>query len=123
MDTPTPAVSSDVSIIFLCSREGARRACATNNVLDQPVDVVLLSMRWFATTADVHLSTMMRQMKMAQRQDPPDFLDFCTTVRRICHNTEAPLEAVNAFLDKRARTSKAAKLLFSELGRTWPGSL
>lgn len=43
-----------------------------------------------------------RLMKMAQRQELPDFLDFCATVQGICHNTEDHLEAVNAFLDKRA---------------------
>ena len=47
-----------------------------------------------------------RLMKMAQRQELPDFLDFCATVQGICHNTEDHLEAVNAFLEKRPPTYK-----------------
>ncbi|MEG3620022.1 enoyl-CoA hydratase-related protein [Magnetovibrio sp. PR-2] len=42
-----------------------------------------------------------RLMKMAQRQELPDFLDFCATVQGICHNTEDHTEAVSAFLEKR----------------------
>ena len=47
-----------------------------------------------------------RLMQMAQRQELPDFLDFCATVQGMCHNTEDHLEAVNAFLEKRPPTYK-----------------
>ncbi len=47
-----------------------------------------------------------RLMKMAQRLELPDFLDLCATFQGICHNTEDHLEAVSAFLDKRAPTFK-----------------
>ena len=47
-----------------------------------------------------------RLMKMAQRQELPDFLDLCAAFQGICHNTEDHLEAVSAFLDKRAPAFK-----------------
>lgn len=43
-----------------------------------------------------------RLMKFAQRMELADFLDFCAAFQGICHNTEDHLEAVNAFLEKRA---------------------
>lgn len=43
-----------------------------------------------------------RLMKVAQRMELADFLDLCAVFQGVCHNTEDHLEAVNAFLDKRA---------------------
>ena len=43
-----------------------------------------------------------RLMKLAQRMELPDFLGYCAMVQGVCHNTDDHLEAVNAFLDKRA---------------------
>ncbi len=43
-----------------------------------------------------------RLMKTAQRTELRDFLDICATLQGVCHNTEDHLEAVNAFLEKRA---------------------
>lgn len=42
-----------------------------------------------------------RLMKMAQRQELPDFLDNCANFQAMCHQSEDHLEAVNAFLEKR----------------------
>ncbi len=42
-----------------------------------------------------------RLLKMAQRQQLPDFLDLCAGFQGMCHNTEDHSEAVNAFLEKR----------------------
>ncbi len=43
-----------------------------------------------------------RLMQMAQRQELKDFLDLCACFQGMCHNTADHLEAVNAFLEKRA---------------------
>jgi enoyl-CoA hydratase/carnithine racemase len=43
-----------------------------------------------------------RLLKLAQRQDLPDFLDLCAAIQAICHHTEDHREAVGAFLEKRA---------------------
>jgi enoyl-CoA hydratase/carnithine racemase len=43
-----------------------------------------------------------RMMKLAQRQELPDFLDLCAAFQGMSHHTEDHLEAVNAFLDKRS---------------------
>lgn len=43
-----------------------------------------------------------RLMKLAQRTELPDFLDYCAVIQGICHGTEDHGEAVAAFLDKRA---------------------
>lgn len=43
-----------------------------------------------------------RLLKIAQRTELRDYLDFCATVQGICHGTQDHLEAVNAFLDKRS---------------------
>jgi enoyl-CoA hydratase/carnithine racemase len=43
-----------------------------------------------------------RLMKSAQRMELPDFLEFCALFQGMCHNTADHLEAVNAFLEKRA---------------------
>lgn len=43
-----------------------------------------------------------RLMKHAQRQELPDFLELCAVFQGICHNTGDHLEAVAAFLEKRA---------------------
>lgn len=42
-----------------------------------------------------------RLLKMAQRQELPDFLDLCACFQGICHNTDDHVEAVKAFLEKR----------------------
>ena len=43
-----------------------------------------------------------RLMKLAQRQELPDFLELCAVFQGVCHNTADHLEAVAAFLEKRA---------------------
>lgn len=43
-----------------------------------------------------------RMMKLAQRTELPDFLDLCACFQSLAHHTTDHLEAVNAFLDKRA---------------------
>lgn len=55
----------------------------------------------FATRPPQALRYTKRLMKLAQRQELPDFLEHCAMVQGICHNTEDHLEAVNAFIDKR----------------------
>jgi len=42
-----------------------------------------------------------RLMKLAQRQELPDFLDSCASFQGMCHQTRDHLEAVDAFLEKR----------------------
>lgn len=42
-----------------------------------------------------------RMMKLAQRTELPDFLDYCAVIQGINHRTEDHGEAVAAFLDKR----------------------
>jgi enoyl-CoA hydratase/carnithine racemase len=43
-----------------------------------------------------------RLLKIAQRTELPDFLDLCAVLQGVCHNSEDHIEAVSAFLDKRA---------------------
>lgn len=43
-----------------------------------------------------------RMMKLAQRSELPDFLDLCACFQAMAHHTTDHLEAVNAFLEKRA---------------------
>lgn len=43
-----------------------------------------------------------RLMKLAQRQELPDFLELCAVFQGVCHNTGDHLESVAAFLEKRA---------------------
>lgn len=43
-----------------------------------------------------------RLMMAAQRHELPDFLDLCAVYQGICHNTDDHVEAVAAFLEKRA---------------------
>lgn len=45
-----------------------------------------------------------RMMKLAQRSDLPDFLDLCACFQAMAHQTTDHLEAVSAFLEKRAGT-------------------
>ncbi len=45
-----------------------------------------------------------RLMKMAQRQELPDFLDLCATFQGMCHQTDDHIEALNAFIEKRPGT-------------------
>ena len=42
-----------------------------------------------------------RLMKLAQRTELADFLDYCAALQGISHNTEDHLEALNAALEKR----------------------
>lgn len=42
-----------------------------------------------------------RLLKLAQRTELVDFLDYCAVLQGISHNTSDHLEAVSAFLDKR----------------------
>jgi enoyl-CoA hydratase/carnithine racemase len=43
-----------------------------------------------------------RLLKIAQRTELADFLDLCAVIQGICHGTDDHVEAVAAFLDKRA---------------------
>ncbi len=43
-----------------------------------------------------------RLLKSAQKMELPEFLEHCALMQGICHNTEDHLEAVNAFVEKRA---------------------
>jgi enoyl-CoA hydratase/carnithine racemase len=43
-----------------------------------------------------------RLMKLAQRTELPDFLDYCAAIQTLCHGTQDHGEAMAAFLDKRA---------------------
>jgi enoyl-CoA hydratase/carnithine racemase len=45
-----------------------------------------------------------RLMKAAQRSELPDFLELCAVFQGMCHNTGDHIEAVAAFLEKRAPT-------------------
>jgi len=47
-----------------------------------------------------------RLMKLAQRTELPDFLDYCAVIQGVCHGTEDHSEAIAAFLDKRAPSFK-----------------
>ena len=42
-----------------------------------------------------------RLMKLAQRTELPDFLDYCAALQSFCHGTDDHAEAIAAFLDKR----------------------
>jgi len=42
-----------------------------------------------------------RLMKLAQRSELPDFLDYCAALQSFCHGTQDHAEAMAAFLDKR----------------------
>ncbi|KAB8045154.1 enoyl-CoA hydratase-related protein [Janthinobacterium aquaticum] len=56
----------------------------------------------FAAKPPQALRMSKRLMKLAQRQELPDFLDHCAVLQGICHNTQDHLEAVGAFLEKRS---------------------
>jgi len=43
-----------------------------------------------------------RMMKLAQRSELPDFLELCACFQAMAHHTGDHLEAVGAFLEKRA---------------------
>lgn len=43
-----------------------------------------------------------RLLKIAQRTELPDFLDLCAVLQGVCHNSADHIEAVSAFLEKRA---------------------
>lgn len=47
-----------------------------------------------------------RMLKLAQRSELPDFLDLCATFQAMAHHTEDHVEAVNAFVEKRAPVYK-----------------
>jgi len=55
----------------------------------------------FAAKPPQALRYTKRLMKLARRQELPDFLDSCALFQGICHNTDDQLEAVNAFIEKR----------------------
>jgi enoyl-CoA hydratase/carnithine racemase len=42
-----------------------------------------------------------RLLKLAQRQELPEFLDLCASFQGMCHHTDDHIEALNAFLEKR----------------------
>lgn len=44
-----------------------------------------------------------RLMKMAQRQELPDFLDLCAVFQGMCHNNPEHLDAVNTMLEKMSK--------------------
>lgn len=44
-----------------------------------------------------------RLLKMAQRQELPDFLDMCAVFQGMCHNNPEHLDAVNAMLEKMGK--------------------
>lgn len=56
----------------------------------------------FAAKPPQALRMTKRLMKSAQRQELGDFLEHCAVLQGICHNTADHLEAVNAFIEKRA---------------------
>lgn len=56
----------------------------------------------FAAKPPQALRLAKRLMKSAQRLELPDFLEQCAIFQGVCHNTEDHLEAVSAFLEKRA---------------------
>jgi len=56
----------------------------------------------FAAKPPQALRYIKRLMKKAQRQTLPDFLEACALFQGICHHTDDHLEAVNAFIEKRA---------------------
>lgn len=47
-------------------------------------------------------------LKLAQRQNLPDFLDACAALQGICHQMEDHREAVEAFMDKRSPLYKGS---------------
>jgi len=56
----------------------------------------------FAAKPPQALRLTKRLMKIAQRQELPDFLDLCATFQGMCHNAADHVEAVTAFLEKRS---------------------
>lgn len=58
--------------------------------------------RQMASTPPLTLRLTKRMMKLAQRSELPDFLDLCACFQAMAHHTEDHLEAVHAFLEKRA---------------------
>jgi len=47
-----------------------------------------------------------RLLKLGQKQELPEFLDLCAAMQGMLHRTDDHLEAVSAFLDKRAPVYK-----------------
>ena len=56
----------------------------------------------FAAKPPQALRLTKRLMKIAQRQELPDFLDLCATFQGMCHSASDHIEAVTAFLEKRS---------------------
>ncbi|HJV64731.1 MAG TPA: enoyl-CoA hydratase-related protein [Geomonas sp.] len=76
-----------------------------------PEDLMFRTMelaRQIASKPPVTLRLTKRMMKLAQRSDLPDFLDLCACFQSFAHHTDDHLEAVNAFLEKRAPKYKGA---------------
>lgn len=86
---------------------GAQEALALGVVLEVVEDEAVLARahelaRGFAAKPPQALRLTKRLMKSAQRQELADFLDHCAVFQGMCHNTGDHLEAVGAFIDKRA---------------------
>src|SRR5437899_5250166 len=84
----------------------ADEAKAVGVVLDVVPGTVLLERaqqfaREFAAKPPQALRLAKRLMKIAQRQELPDFLELCAVFQGMCHNTDDHVEAVRAFLEKR----------------------
>jgi len=54
-----------------------------------------------ASKPPITLRLTKRLLKLAQRQELPDFLDLCAAVQSVVQQTDDHLEAVNALLEKR----------------------
>lgn len=84
----------------------AEEALALGLVLEVVAPNQLLS-RAHALAADIAakppqtVRLTKRLLKIAQRQELPDFLDLSACFQGMCHNTEDHVEAVKAFLEKR----------------------
>lgn len=73
------------------------RVVAAEELMEQAREMA----QGFAAKPPQALRYAKRLMKLAQRQELPDFLDSSALFQGICHNTEDQLEAVNAFIEKR----------------------
>ncbi len=60
--------------------------------------------RQIASKPPVSVRLTKRLMKLAQRQELPDFLELCATFQGMSHHTEDHIEAVTALLEKRQGT-------------------
>ncbi len=86
---------------------GAQEALALGNALEVVDDGALADRAQalaasFAAKPPQALRLTKRLMKSAQRTELADFLDQCAVFQGMSHNTADHLEAVGAFIDKRA---------------------